>query len=312
VTARQLEKSRVLSVPHVNTVDSAPSRRHLLRQFGTGTTGVSKDTEPFPQDIPTRSAVSSAVNGPGHDLGRVRIRPNIEQTQPAPTNEGRFIVNQSAGGASPGVSPSSSPPSLRSPLIPPRVDRIDIISSSAGAIGGYTAITSGDLNSPGPFNNPATGGVSNVHQIHFHLDQGDSVDLSPRRELQRSSWRAGVENQNPPDRPAPGGVGQPTPGGFSGVVVGPDGPPAHEVQRPSPDKIVIADAPGGISVTSAQFPYIYRSHFRVTVADSDGQDIAHIRYDVRIEKRSATDIPNTENSIVAVAKEDTARSRSLR
>jgi hypothetical protein len=94
------------------------------------------------------------------------------------------------------------------------------------------------------------------------------------------------------------------------VIVGPDGPGAHEVQRPTTDKIVIADAPGAAALSASQFPFIYRSHFTVTVA-AGSTDVARIRYDVRIEKTNATNVPNVENSIAAVTKEDLVRGRSL-
>ncbi|HEX9988836.1 MAG TPA: hypothetical protein VGE45_10225 [Chloroflexia bacterium] len=192
------------------------------------------------------------------------------------------------------------------------VDRIDIVDSASGAIGGFPAITSGDLNTPGPYNDATTGAVKNAHQIHFHLDQGDSSMLTPRRELQRSFWAAGIEHKNPPDRPLPPGeVGPPTPGGYDGVIVGPDGPPPHEIQRPSTDKIVVADAPGARALVTAQYPYTYRSHFTLIVADSGGRDIAKVTYDVWIEKTSAADVPNTHNSITATSKEDLVRGQSL-
>lgn len=193
------------------------------------------------------------------------------------------------------------------------MDRIDVITSPAGAVTGYPGITSGDLNVPGPFNDPATHAVNNVHQIHFHVDSGTSTDLTPRREIQRSAWRAGAETQNPPSRPLPpGAAGPPTPGGFSGVIVGPDGPGAHEIRRPSNDLLSVADAPGAGSLTAAQCPYIYRSHFAVTVADAAGTDIAQAKYDVEIEKRTPTEVPNTKNTITPVEKTDLVHGRSLR
>ena len=184
------------------------------------------------------------------------------------------------------------------------VDRIDIVNSSSGAISGYPAITSGDLNSPGEYNNAGTGGVNNAHQIHFHLDHGDSANLKPTRELQRSAWIAGSEHKNPVDA----GTQK---GGFGGTIVGPDGPPVHEIQRPSKDKIVIADAPGIGALSATQFPFQYKSHFHLKVADTSGKDIALIKYDVKIHKKSAADVPNTENTITAVEKKDLVRGKSL-
>jgi hypothetical protein len=184
------------------------------------------------------------------------------------------------------------------------VDRIDIVNSSAGAIKGFPAITSGDLNSPGEYNNASTSGVNNSHQIHFHLDHGDSANLKPTRELQRSAWIAGSEHKNPVDSGS-------KKGGFNGSAIGPDGPPAHEIQRPSKDKIVIADAPGIGALSATQFPFQYKSHFHLKVADTSGKDIALIKYDVKIHKKSAAEIPNTENTITAVEKKDLVRGKNL-
>ncbi len=197
-------------------------------------------------------------------------------------------------------------------LAPLSVDRIDIIDGSAGAIGGFPAILgNADLNTPGPFNYASTGEVKNVHQIHFHLDSGNSAGLTPMRVVQGSNWKAGVESKHPPDQVLPPGTfGPPAPGGFGGVRTAPDGPPVHEIQRPSTDKIVVADAPGTRSLSSAQYPYIHKSTFTLTVAGG-GADIARIKYGVRIQKNNATDIPNTENRIFAIEKEDLVRGKSL-
>jgi hypothetical protein len=76
------------------------------------------------------------------------------------------------------------------------------------------------------------------------------------------------------------------------------------VQRPTADKLVVADAPGR-GLTANDYPYIYQAHFTLTVARADGGgDVARIKYDVRIRKQSATDVPNTENRIFATSIED--------
>jgi hypothetical protein len=106
-------------------------------------------------------------------------------------------------------------------------------------------------------------------------------------------------------------AGPPTPGGFSGVLVGPDGPPPHEIQRPTADTIVIADAPGSLTTPAADYPYIYRSHFTLTVEDARRAPIARVKYDVRIERRTAADVPNTENQIFHTEKKDFVRGRNL-
>jgi hypothetical protein len=259
----------------------------------------------------TYHAPSSLVATPlretprGHNFSQMPVYPSISA---AVVNDQSLIsdhveISDQAGGPAAPAAPAS-PPST------PTVDQIDLVNTATGAIGGYPAVTTGDLNTPGPFNNPTTKGVSHSLQVHFHLDNGNSSALTPRREIQRTSTTGGTVSNNPPDRPAPGGVGPPTPGGFTGVLIGPDGPGAHEIQRPSTDKIVIADAPGFAALSASSFPATYKAHFTVTVA-AGGADVARINYDVLIEKRSATDVPNTENRSVSTAKEDLVRGRSL-
>jgi len=203
--------------------------------------------------------------------------------------------------------PTATPPPLS-------VDRIDVVDSAAGAIGGYPAIVGGaDLNAPGPFNNPATGETKNSHQIHFHLDNGNSASLTPRRELQRTAIIRGTSHENPPAEVlAPGVVGPPMPGGFTGRRVGPDGPGGHEIQRPTANTIVVADAPGiNRAPTAADYPISYMSHFFLTVEDGRSAPIARIKYDVRIRRTSLANIPNAENRIVATEKKDFVRGRDL-
>ncbi len=45
-----------------------------------------------------------------------------------------------------------------------------------------------------------------------------------------------------------------------------------------------------------------QSHFAITVKSTAGVDIARIRYDVVLEKTSATNIPNAQNSITSIEK----------
>ena len=269
----------------------------------------------FEHRVPVRAAGGSSPTRTTAPPGRLaaRAQPDLPLLSHALGQRrghdfGRIAVDQS-GPAAPVATPPAPAPAAAAPRV--TVDRIDFVQSSSGAIGGYPAVTSGDLNTPGPFNSPTTDGVSNVHQIKFHLDSGTSARLTPRREIQRSAWLAGVEHQNPPTQALPPGVsGPPAPGGFDGVLVGPDGPAAHEVQRPSADTIVIADAPGAARLDTADFPFIYRSHFSITVA-SGGVEVARARYDVRIEKKNLVDVPNTENRLVVVEKEDLVRGASL-
>jgi peptidoglycan hydrolase-like protein with peptidoglycan-binding domain len=226
-------------------------------------------------------------------IGALDVRAN----QPPP--------NRTTPGAPPGRPPAGTPPSLS-------VDRIDVVNSAAGAIGGFPAIVGGaSLNTPGPFNAPDE--VKNSHQLHFHLDHGSSADLTPLREIQRTATMAGgVVLDNPPDQVLPPGVaGPPAPGGFRGVLIGPDGPAAHEIQRPTADTIVVADAPGLQGLTAGNFPITYRSHFHLTVSDAANAPIARVNYDVLIDRRSVADVPNTENRIVATARKDFVRGQDL-
>ena len=193
----------------------------------------------------------------------------------------------------------------------PTVDRIDLVNTAAGAISGYAATTTGDLNSPGPFNNASTKGVSHCLQVHFHLDRGDSSALVARRDIQRTAKMGSTTAKNPADRPPAGGAaGAPTAGGFDGVLIGPDGPSPQWVKRPSADKIVIADSPGFTALSATDFPATYKAHFNLTVA-AGATDIARIKYDVLINKTSATNVPNAENRSFSVSKNDLVRGRTL-
>ncbi len=246
------------------------------------------------------------------------VRPLDTASQASGVNDTTCVVDQAevrdqtAGPGSAAPTPSAPGPTPPAPTAPasPTVDRIDLVNTPTGAISGYPAVTSGDLNTPGPFNNATTNGVSHSLQVHFHLDNGNSSALVPRREIQRTSTSGGTASLNPPDRPAPGGIGPPTPGGFSGFLTGPDGPASHEIQRPSADKIVVADAPGFAAIPAGSFPVTYQAHFTVTVA-AGSTDIASIHYDVLIDKRTSTDVPNHENRSFSSSKSDLVRGRSL-
>jgi peptidoglycan hydrolase-like protein with peptidoglycan-binding domain len=202
-------------------------------------------------------------------------------------------------------------PSTATPT-PLSLDRIDVVDSAAGAIGGYPAILgNADLNSPGPFNDPTE--VKNVHQIHFHLDNGSSADLTPLREVRATvTLGAGSVTDVPPDQALPPGVaGPPIPGGFTGMRIRNDGPPFHEIQRPTANTLVVADAPGLRGLVPANFPVSMNAHFIFTVNDTRGAPVARINYDVLIDRRSVADVPNTDNRIVSTAKKDFVRGRNL-
>jgi len=252
------------------------------------------------------------AQGSGHDFAKIRVQADGQVPQVAGSWNGA-VPNYQSG--TPTAAPSALPPPAPTgtpAAAAPKVDKIDIVDSPTGAIAGYPPITSGNLNAPGPFNNPATGAVNNVHQIHFHLDSGSSAALTPARIVRGSNWLGGAELKHPQDQVLPPGVaGPPAPGGFSGVLDAPDGPGAHEIKRPSTDKIVVADAPGIGALSASQYPYVHKSTFTLTVMQAGGAPVAQIQYGVRIEKKSATDVPNTENRIFAISKLDMVRGRTL-
>ncbi len=186
------------------------------------------------------------------------------------------------------------------------VDQIEIIKSPAGATTGFPMVTTGDLNKPGPFNDSTNTVVSNIHQIRFHLDQGDAANVTAHRTLQRTLTEGALVSKNPDDIPGDPHIV----GGFEGAYTGPDGPPAHEIQRPGTDTIVVADAPGNDTLSPAKFPFTYRSHFKLRLVAA-ARIIAWVDYDVRIDKQSPSDVPNTENTIFAVRKVDNVRKREL-
>jgi peptidoglycan hydrolase-like protein with peptidoglycan-binding domain len=211
------------------------------------------------------------------------------------------------------TTPRPIPTGPSTAAVPPlSVDRIDLVDSAAGAIGGFPAIQgNASLNTPGPFNDANQ--VNNSLQVHFHLDNGNSANLTPVREIQRTATvAAGAVLNNPPDEVLPPGVAGPTrQGGFTGVLIANDGPAAHEIQRPTADTIVVADAPGLSGLVAASFPVTYRAHFILTVNDALNAPIARINYDVLIERRTQAEIPNTENRVVTTAKKDFVRGKDL-
>ncbi len=212
--------------------------------------------------------------------------------------------NRTTPGAVPAGPPTGRPPTIS-------VDRIDLINTAAGAIGGYPAITHANLNAPGPFNSATE--VNHSLQVHFHLDHGSSANLTPLREIQRTSTLGGgVVLDNPPDEVLPPGVAGPTrPGGFTGVLIANDGPGAHEIQRPDAHTIVVADAPGLAPLVPANYPVTYRAHFTLTMNDTIGAPIARANYDVLIDKRAPGELPNTDNRSVITAKRDFVRGKNL-
>jgi hypothetical protein len=239
------------------------------------------------------------MSGAAHDESRLVRREDF-----------RFQTPPGGGG------PPLLAPAAPAPIIGPQpalsVDRIDIVASPAGAIAGYGPVTTGDLNAPGPWNSAATNGVSNVHQIHFHLDNGNSASLVPVRIVRGSNWVGGVEHKHPPDQVMPPGeAGPPAPGGIGGVIDVDDAPGHWEIKRPAADRIVVADAPGVAALPANAFPYVHQSRFTLTVNSGAGVPIARIRYAVHISKTTAANVPNVINSIASLEKTDIVRGRGL-
>ena len=149
----------------------------------------------------------------------------------------------------------------------PVIDQVELVSSSTGAVGGYPEkedMCDASLSKPGPFNDMAfRGSVANVHQIHFHVSQGNPADLRATRIVKRTAE----------------GRGQTFP------KSGNDGPPDHEYKF-TKDKMVIADAPGWCSkLTETDFPVSYSGDFALYAWDAPSKQIlASIAYHVEIKK----------------------------
>ncbi|MDT7543563.1 MAG: hypothetical protein QOE33_3467 [Acidobacteriota bacterium] len=236
----------------------------------------------------------------GGGSGSAAKSPTTQPATPAPAPQNKEGQNAPA----PPASTSSE-----------TVDRIDIVDSASGATTGFQKVKEGDLNVPGPYNNPKTGGVSHALQVHFHLDKGDAANLTPKREIQMSASAGKKTFKNPPDQLPPAGQkGDPTPGGFEGSKVAPDGPRAHEIMRPTAKELVAADAPGTVvdpTKGGALYPVSIKAHFTLTVADKNGKDIARTRYDVLIEKTDEKNIPNKQNELAVLEKKDLVRGKDL-
>jgi hypothetical protein len=149
----------------------------------------------------------------------------------------------------------------------PVVDQVELVTSATGAVGGYPDkidTCDASLNKPGPFNDGfAHGSVANVHQVQFHVSQGNPGDLRATRIINRTAEGRGKKFSNS----------------------GNDGPPDHEY-RFTQDKMVVADAPGWCShLTESDFPVTYKADFSVYAWDAPTKKIlASISYHVEISK----------------------------
>jgi hypothetical protein len=163
----------------------------------------------------------------------------------------------------------------------PVVDRVELVTTSGGAVGGYPDkedLCDASLNRPEPFNDTfSLGSVANVHQVQFHLSQGSPTDLRAVRVVNRTAT----------------GRGQTLPG-----KAGNDGPPLHEYQFTS-DRLVVADAPGWCrTLKESDFPVTYSADFSVYAFDPlNNRVVASISYHVEISKThySQHDPLNTVN-----------------
>lgn len=230
---------------------------------------------------PARDATesASAFTPPGHDFGRVGVFAPFDQT---PTQEGgldeKFMQQDApAAGQEQAAAPDlNTGEKTSADSNTPVVDKVELVTSSSGAVGGYKE---GDfacdvsLNKPGPYNDIAfTGSVANVHQVQFHLSQGRAEDLRASRLAKRTATRGGKTFTKP-------GTDSPTAS---------DGPPPHEYQF-TKDKLVIADAPGWCkgknSLDTSDFPITYSADFSTYAYDPlNNKIVASISYHVEISK----------------------------
>jgi len=154
----------------------------------------------------------------------------------------------------------------------PVIDSVDLVSSATGAVGGYPNkidTCEASLNTPGPFNDLAfKGSIANIHQIHFHVSQGNPGDLRATRMVTRTAEGRGQKFGKSEN----------------------DGPPDHEYKF-TKDKMVIADAPGWCStLKESDFPVSYSGDFALYAWDAPTKQIlASIAYHVEIKKTHFSD-----------------------
>jgi len=151
------------------------------------------------------------------------------------------------------------------------LDRIDFVTSSSGAVGGYPAKEDkcdASLSKPEAFNDTKKGPVANVHQVQFNMSRGKPESLTPIRVVDRTA----------------------TGGGKTFTKSGNDGPPAHE-QKTTDEKLIVADAPGWCNtVTQSDFPLTYKGDFALYAFDLLSKSaVASVSYQVEISKTSLSD-----------------------
>jgi hypothetical protein len=193
------------------------------------------------------------------------------------------------------------------------VDKIDIIDSSSGAVGGFKGIRGkANLNKPGPFENRRE--IKNVHQVKFYLDKGAANLLDPYRcYMKREVTQAGTEVELPKKRPYGKNVAP-----CEGAT--PDGPGEHEIKSDSANTLFVADAPGFRD--GYDFPANFDVDFTVGLdsdpaksgyCPSEGESldctIAYIKYRVEIRKESLN--AKAINHVEKLEAKDLVRNRSL-
>lgn len=236
-------------------------------------------SQPSPAAVHDATPRVPASSMPRHDFSRVSVLAPQDQT---PTQSGgldeKFMKNEPAAPGAEKLGESEldtgEKPSRNSNT--PVVDKVELVTSTAGAVGGYKDgefACDVSLNKPEPFNDAAfTGSVANVHQVQFHLSQGRAEDLRATRLSKRTATRAGKTYTKP-------GNDSPTAS---------DGPPPHEYMF-TKDKLVIADAPGWCkgqnSLDTSDFPLTYSADFSTYAFDPlDNRVVASIAYHVEISK----------------------------
>lgn len=259
-------------------------RHNRLTSSHASTSKVSDATEP-----PFTSS------RPGHDFGSVHVFAPSDQT---PTQSGgldeKFMQGNAPGGEKLAGPEMNLGEKTAQNSNKPVVDKVELVTSSSGAVGGYKDgefACDVSLNKPGPFNDPwYSGSVANSHQVQFHLSQGRSEDLRAKRLSKRTSMRGGKTYTKP-------GTDSPT---------ADDGPPPHEYQF-TKDKLVIADAPGWCkpfqSLKDSDFPITYSADFSTYAFDPlDNSVVASISYHVEISKTHFMQTSPTNTATVTEVK----------
>jgi hypothetical protein len=204
----------------------------------------------------------------GHDFSEVRVHaddwPATRINDQTPT-EGN-ASGEPAPAAQPAQTDSSGGAAAHDPNMPV-IDSVELVTSSAGAVGGYRAVEvmcDASLNNPGPFNDIwAKGSIANVLQVQFHVSHGSPTDVRAARVVNRTATSAGK----------------------SWTKAGDDSPPPHEYEFTN-DKMVVADAPGWCNeMLDKDFPVTYQGDFGVWAYDPLTKNIlASIAYHVEISK----------------------------